>query len=281
MEHVRWEQLAGMNMHYKYRTLDYFLKTQQRLGIKTIEFWCARPHFLLDDYGYESAAELKKKAADYGITIGAFSPECTIYNYALCCHDETAAKHSMGYFENGIRAAAEAGAKVMVVNCCGGARNENPRHIFDRAVQNLRKLSKTAAEEGIILAVETVRPEDATIINMLPELKELLDAVNEPQVKASLDLTSAGVAGESMKDWFEELGEKICHIRFVDGRPQGRLVWGDGLRPLEDHLELARKYNYKGLLSLAINDARYLDEPAAADEKNIETFRQLMTNGYL
>ena len=84
-----------------------------------------------------------------------------------------------------------------------------------------------------------------------------------------------------MKDWFEELGDKICHIRFVDGRPQGRLVWGDGLRPLEDHLELARKYNYKGLLSLAINDARYLDEPAAADEKNIETFRQLMTNGYL
>ena len=70
---IRREQIAGMNMHYKYRTLDYFFKTQQALGIKNIEFWCARPHFLLDDYGFEDAAELKKNAADYGLTIGAFS----------------------------------------------------------------------------------------------------------------------------------------------------------------------------------------------------------------
>ena len=80
---IRREQIAGMNMHYKYRTLDYFFKTQQALGIKNIEFWCARPHFLLDDYGFEDAAELKKNAADYGLTIGAFSPECTIYNLSL------------------------------------------------------------------------------------------------------------------------------------------------------------------------------------------------------
>ena len=48
---IRREQIAGMNMHYKYRTLDYFFKTQQALGIKNIEFWCARPHFLLEIMG--------------------------------------------------------------------------------------------------------------------------------------------------------------------------------------------------------------------------------------
>lgn len=52
---IRRERIAGMNMHYKYRTLDYFFKTQQALGIKNIEFWCASPHFLLDDYGFEDA----------------------------------------------------------------------------------------------------------------------------------------------------------------------------------------------------------------------------------
>ena len=31
---IRREQIAGMNMHYKYRTLDYFFKTQQALGKK-------------------------------------------------------------------------------------------------------------------------------------------------------------------------------------------------------------------------------------------------------
>ena len=106
------------------------------------------------------------------MTIGAFSPECTIYNYALCCHDETARKHSIGYFENGIRAAAEAGAKVMV-SIAAAVQEMKIRDVFlNVAVQTLRRLSKTAAEEGVILAVETVRPEDATVINMLPELKK-------------------------------------------------------------------------------------------------------------
>ena len=169
---IRREQIAGMNMHYKYRTLDYFFKTQQALGIKNIEFWCARPHFLLDDYGFEDAAELKKNAADYGLTIGAFSPECTIYNYALCCHDETARKT----FNRNIlkmdpcsgRSWCESDGTQLLRRC----KNEDPRRIFERAVQTLRRLSKTAAEEGVILAVETVRPEDATVINMLPELKK-------------------------------------------------------------------------------------------------------------
>lgn len=69
---IRREQIAGMNMHYKYRTLDYFFKTQQALGIKNIEFWCARPHFLLDDYGFEDAAELKKKCSRLWLTNRSF-----------------------------------------------------------------------------------------------------------------------------------------------------------------------------------------------------------------
>lgn len=95
--------------------------------------------------------------------------------------------------------------------------------------------------------------------------KKTFGVGNEPQIQAALNLTSAGVAGESMKDWFEALGDKIYHIRFVDGRPQGCLAWGDGLRPLEDQLICLDQYKYKGLLSLALNDARYLEDPAAAD----------------
>ena len=72
-----------------------------------------------------------------------------------------------------------------------------------------------------------------------------------------------------MRDWFEAFGDKIYHIRFVDGRPQGCLAWGDGLRPLEDQLICLDQYKYKGLLSLALNDARYLEDPAAADRQNM------------
>lgn len=270
---VERARLAGMNMHYKFRSLEYFLKTQRELGLETMEMWCARPHFLLDDYGREDGRAFKNKVNSYGLTVGAFSPECTVYNYNLCAWEETAARHSMGYFMNGILAAAEAGAPVMVINGCGGARDEEKERIFDRAVRRLRKLAAEASDRGVVLAVETVRPDDSPVFHSLPELSRLLDAVDSPQVQACLDLTAAGLAGETMEDWFKVLGKRIRHIRFVDGRPQGRLVWGHGLRVLEDHLLWIQRYGYEGLLSLAVNDGRYLDDPGEADRENMAALR--------
>lgn len=268
MKPVKRERIAGMGMHYKFRPLDYFLESQQELRVQSIEFWCARPHFLLDDYGFEDVKKLKEKLDFYGMKLAAFSPECTVYNYNLCAQDETAARHSMGYFEKAIEAAEQAEAKLMVVNCGGGLRDEEKERIFERAVDRLTCLGKTASEHGILLAVETLCPGDSPVFNTLTELKSLLDAVNSKNVQACLDLTAAGMAGESMKDWFELLGDKVRHIRFTDGRPGGRLVWGDGLRPLEDQFGWIEQYGYTGYLSLSVNDPRYLDNPREADEKN-------------
>ena len=242
MKPVKRERIAGMGMHYKFRPLDYFLESQQELGVQSIEFWCARPHFLLDDYGFEDVKKLREKLDFYGMKLAAFSPECTVYNYNLCAQDETAARHSMGYFEKAIEAAEQAEAKLMVVNCCGGLRDEEKERIFERAVDRLTCLGKTASEHGILLAVETLCPGDSPVFNTLTELKSLLDAVNSKNVQACLDLTAAGMAGETMKDWFELLGDKVRHIRFTDGRPGGRLAWGDGLRPLEDQFGWIEQY---------------------------------------
>ena len=96
-----------MGIHYMYHSLDYFLECQQELGFKTIEMWCGRPHFLLDDHGYQSTSELKKKVEAHGLHIGVFTPECAMYNYLICAHDEYARKRALGYYTNGIKAAGE------------------------------------------------------------------------------------------------------------------------------------------------------------------------------
>ena len=72
------------------------------------------------------------------------------------------------------------GAKIMLTNCCGGDWNEEPERTFDRAVQVLRKLAPVAEDNGVTLAVETVRPEESRVVITLPELKRLLDAVDHP-----------------------------------------------------------------------------------------------------
>ena len=272
MPHLRREQLAGMGIHYMYHSFDYFLDCQQELGFKTIEMWCGRPHFWLDDHGYQDTCELKKKVEDHGLKIGVFTPECAMYNYLLCAHDEYARKRAVGYYTNGIKAAGEVGAKVMLTNCCGCDWNEEPERVFERAVKMLRLLAPVAAENDVTLAVETVRPEESRMIIRLDELARLLKAVDHPNVKAALDLTAVGVAGETGKQWFETLGSDIRHMHFVDGRPYGHLVWGDGLHPMADYIELMNQYGYEGYLGQEITDDRYFADPREADRRNMAAF---------
>lgn len=58
-----------------------------------------------------------------------------MYNYLICAHDEYARKRALGYYTNGIKAAGEVGAKVMLTNCCGCDWNEDPERVFERAGQ--------------------------------------------------------------------------------------------------------------------------------------------------
>ena len=98
-------------------------------------------------------------------------------------------------------------------------------------MRSLRELAKTAANHGVTIAVETVRPEESRVVITLPELARLLKDVDSPWVKAGLDTVAMGVAGETPRQWFETLGRDIVHTHFIDGRPYAHLVWGDGLYP--------------------------------------------------
>lgn len=48
MAQINRDRIAGMNIHYLYYSLPYFLDAQQKLGVKTIELWAGAPHFFLD-----------------------------------------------------------------------------------------------------------------------------------------------------------------------------------------------------------------------------------------
>lgn len=65
---------------------------------------------------------------------------------------------SMEYFKRGLEAAEKMGAKKLLTNCIGAPFDEEYNRAYDRAVRSLKELSKTAADHGITIAVETVRP---------------------------------------------------------------------------------------------------------------------------
>ena len=174
----------------------------------------------------------------------------------MCSPDEGFHARSMEYFKRGLEAARQLGATKLLTNCIGGTWDGAYDRVYERAVKSLSLLAPVAADNGITIAVETVRPEESKCIITLPVLKRLLEDVSHPIIKAGLDTIAMGVAGETPEEWFEALGEDIVHTHFVDGRPYGHLVWGDGLFPLERYLDVLNKYHYEGLISQEITDFR-------------------------
>ena len=53
MKLIRPDQVSGMNIHYKFYSLEYFLESQMRAGFKTIELWAGSPHFFLSNLEYD------------------------------------------------------------------------------------------------------------------------------------------------------------------------------------------------------------------------------------
>lgn len=272
MAHLKREQLAGIGIHYIYYPLDYMLDAQQKAGYRTIELLGMAPHYLIDYKGYQDPVEMRKKAEARGLRIACFTPECASYHYTMCGADEGFHFRSMEYFKRALEAAEGMGAQKLLTNCIGGTWDEEYDRVYERAVNSLRELAPVAADHGVTIAVETVRPEESRVVITLPELQRLLRDVGHPNVKAGLDTVAMGVAGETPRQWFEALGSEIVHTHFIDGRPYAHLVWGDGLFPLERYLEVLNEFGYEGLLGQEITDGRYFDDPAAADARNVAAF---------
>jgi len=272
MAYLEQAQLAAIGVHYIYYPLDYMLDAQQKAGYKTLELRGMAPHYLIGRYEFQNPHELRKKTEARGMCIGCFAPECNAYHYTLCGVDEAFRLRSVEYFKRSIESAVGMGASIVLLNCMGGTFDEENERAYARAVNSLSALAPVAQDCGVTLVVETLCSTQSRIVNTLPALCGLLKDVGHPQVKASLDTVSMGVAGETPQQWLEALGSNLVHMHFVDGRPHGHLVWGDGLFPLERYLEQLNHYGYKGLLGQMLTDGRYFDDPAAADKRNVAAF---------
>ncbi len=268
MNKIRRDQLAALNTIYRLYPFEEFLKTQKELGLLNIELWAGAPHFLLGYDGYSDCAALKAQAAEYGLKVGAFYPECVIYPFTLCAPDPEMYKKSMEYYRNAVRAAAELGASVVVVSCAGGLFDTGADKAWEKAAASLKELGALAEEKGVKIAVETLTPDASIIVNTLPELKKLLAEVGSPAVNACMDICAARTARETIDQWFDAFGEDLIHIHFSDGKPGGRLVWGEGLHPVDDYLAAIAARGYKGLLGLNINlRGNWFDPSLLSEEK--------------
>ncbi|MBQ3266877.1 MAG: TIM barrel protein [Atopobiaceae bacterium] len=268
MAHIKRSQVSAMGIHYLMYPLDYLLDGHAEAGYEVIELVGQAPHFNMDFDWNQNPEEVRKMAEDRGLRIALFTPECSCFQWKNNYADEAAHKKSMEYLKRGMDVCRRMGANMMLTNACGDTMDEAHDVIYDRAIRHFTEIAGYAQEAGVTVALEAVRPQEARTCITLDEIAGLVEAVDNPYLGAALDTVAMGVQGETPRQWFERLGDKIVHCHFVDGRPYAHLAWGEGLFPLERYINVLNEFGYEGLLSQELTDDRYYDDPKAADKAN-------------
>lgn len=271
---IRRDQIDGMNIHWSQWSLDAFLDCQERLGFTGIELWGAMPHLWIDCLGYYDAKAIRHKIESRGLTANVLCPENVISPYQVNPQEELYVSRCHDYFANAIRCAAELGCTYLSINSGWGYWNESREEAWKRSRDMLRSLAEVAEQEGIVLTLETLRPQESQLVVTLEDEKRMLEEVGHPNLKAMVDTVAMSVSGETLEQWFESLGSDIRNMHFVDCNPYGHFVWDDGNRNLGDWVTTLDKYGYSGFLGQEITDERYLIDPAAADFRNFHNLER-------
>lgn len=155
-----------------------------------------------------------------------------------------------------------------------GYWNEPEEEGFKRSVEMFQRLSEVAAENDMMIACESLRPQESLIGWRIDQIKHLFDEVNHPNFKVMIDLTAMSVAGETIQQWFDTFGtENIIHSHFQDCNPYGHFVWGDGNRNLKQDILDMLNNGYTGKFTQELTDGKYFADPFYHDKRNMRNLR--------
>lgn len=279
MKWIKREQIAGMNIHYRFYSLEYFLQSQQKAGFKTIELWAGSPHFFLSNMEYDDCHRVRKMVRAYNLEVKVITPENCSVPYQFAASDAELYRRSFDYFRKGLDAGEELGCELMAVHSGRGNLNEDREEAWKRGRDMLARLAEYAQKKGITLAMEALRPDETNLATTVHDVKRMVSEIHHPNFKAMIDTCPMSVAGESLQQWFDLLGTDIVHMHFVDGTPYGHLIWGDGDRDLKGWLKTLHDNGYHGLLTQEITAANYYQKPREADSRNFSMFKPYIAMG--
>jgi sugar phosphate isomerase/epimerase len=231
-------------------------------GIPAMGVWRQK----LSDYGESKALELLHKHAmkvSHLLWAGGFTGS-----------DGRSFRQSVEDALEALRTAAALRAETLVVY--SGARAGHTYNHARRLIKDaMKQLVPTAADLGVILAVEPMHPGCAaefTFLTNLDDVLELLETVDSPQVKMVFDTYHLGQS-EGVLERISQVASKIALVQLGDARrppcgEQSRCRLGEGAIPLEPLVRALVAAGYDG----------YFDVELLGEEIETLDYRDLLTH---
>lgn len=271
MSEIKRNQIAAMNIQYRYFPLETFLDDAADCGLVNVELWGASPFFHIEDATYADVVRVRREIERRGLRLVCLTPEQCVYPINLASSVREERRRSLKFFEDHLRAASELGTdKMLVTTGWGYFDGSNREEAWKWAREGIHELADLAQFHGLKLALEVLRHDESNLVYNLPTLKKMLDELSHPAIGGMIDTIPMALAGESPKDYLDALGKNLIHIHFIDGAPRGHLAWGDGTLDMRRYLKELEEGDYEGFLTLEITDGRYYMDPGASLRQSVE-----------
>jgi D-psicose/D-tagatose/L-ribulose 3-epimerase len=146
-----------------------------------------------------------------------------------------------------------------------------PQEQWEWAVESVRELGEYAAGLGLEIAVE-LEPFQLSIINNLAKMVDFLKEVDQPAVRANLDVSHLALSHSPAED-IPKLRGQIAHVHFsdCDGKRHGDLPPGRGVVNFKPYLQQLKDIGYNGVISLELE---YSPEPERIVDWVEEAYRE-------
>ncbi len=271
---MKIEQFSAMNMVYQRYSFSYFLDSMERLGVSSFELWTGAPH--LNNYieSLSDASAVRREVERRGMHITCLTPEQVMYPHNIAASDAQHRKMSLEYFLKYIDMTAQVGADKML--CCSGWGDYDAPvdEAWKRSVDSLNLLAEHAQKAGIVLAFEILQAMETNLVNDLASTERMMEEVDHPHMKLCVDTVPMRVHGNTLGQFFERFGDRICHLHLTDGDPSGHVPLGLGSTLVAEHLQYMDEYGYEGYVTLEIGDGSWWTEPERATKIAFDTVKK-------
>lgn len=263
---MRLNQFAAMNMVYQRYSFRYFLESLKRLQINEFELWTGPPHPCNFIDSLSDCKKLKEAIKQYGMKVVCLTPEQVLYPFNIAAADKGLRDRSLEYFIKYIDMASDIECDKML--CCAGwgDYDEPVEDAWKRSVDSLWTMAEYAEKRGVLLAFEILQKVESNLVYSFDTTKRIMDEINHPYFKLCVDTVPMRVDKKSLSDFFDEFGDRICHIHLTDGTPTGHVPLGCGDIDVKEQLQQLDQYNYQGYVTLEIGDGGWFHDPEKATE---------------
>ncbi|GIH79546.1 sugar phosphate isomerase/epimerase family protein [Planobispora longispora] len=262
------QQITASNFAYQHLPFERFLDDAAALGRERVELWGVAPQFHIPQVSDAEARALRRRLGTRGLAVHCLTPEQVMYPVNIASPVTWLRAASVGVFRRAAELGAELGAELLLVTPGRGFEDEPVEAARRRAADAIGEIAAYAATLGVTCVLEPLQRVESNLVNDSRALAAMIDEVGAANLGAVLDTVAMAVAGETVDDYFDALGDRVRHVHLIDGKPAGHLAWGDGELPLAGYLAALERRGYTGSMTFELfGDGTYAFDPRPAVER--------------